>query len=114
MCVFNSVFVCVCVCVCLYLAERGVCVDRCVCVFISSRERCVSWSVCVCVFLVTQVLQEKLCEMESIRQAAQNQERSVQNLTDNLRTKDTEVSTHTSQTRRLVYVSDVFASPNRH
>ncbi|XP_016395745.1 myomegalin isoform X4 [Sinocyclocheilus rhinocerous] len=41
-----------------------------------------------------KVLQEKLCEMESelrsIRQAAQNQERTIQNLTDNLRTKDTE------------------------
>ncbi|XP_016419008.1 myomegalin-like isoform X2 [Sinocyclocheilus rhinocerous] len=37
---------------------------------------------------------EKRCEIESelrsIRQAAQNQERTIQNLTDNLRTKDTE------------------------
>uniref|UniRef100_A0A673KY19 Myomegalin-like n=1 Tax=Sinocyclocheilus rhinocerous TaxID=307959 RepID=A0A673KY19_9TELE len=41
-----------------------------------------------------KVLQEKRCEIESelrsIRQAAQNQERTIQNLTDNLRTKDTE------------------------
>ncbi|CAM4585776.1 unnamed protein product [Leuciscus chuanchicus] len=39
-------------------------------------------------------LQEKVCEMESellsIRQAAQNQQRTIQNLTDSLRTKDTE------------------------
>ncbi|XP_026108731.1 myomegalin-like isoform X2 [Carassius auratus] len=39
-------------------------------------------------------LLEKVCEMESelrsIRQAAQNQERTIQNLTDSLRTKDTE------------------------
>ncbi len=111
-----SVLIGVCVCVCLYLAERGVSVliGVCVCVCLYLAERGVCVDQCVCMFLVTQVLQEKLCEMESIRQAAQNQERSVQNLTDNLRTKDTEVSTHTSQTRRLVYVSDVFASPNCH
>uniref|UniRef100_A0A672RKK8 Uncharacterized protein n=1 Tax=Sinocyclocheilus grahami TaxID=75366 RepID=A0A672RKK8_SINGR len=46
-----------------------------------------------------KVLQEKLCEMESelrsIRQAAQNQERTIQNLTDSLRTKDTEVIIYT-------------------
>ncbi len=70
---------------------------------------------CVCV-CVSQVLQEKLCEMESelqsIRQAAQNHERTVQNLTDSLRTKDTEVITHTSQQTRLVYVNNVFPSPN--
>ncbi|XP_077101827.1 myomegalin isoform X9 [Siphateles boraxobius] len=39
-------------------------------------------------------LQEKVCEMESellsIRQSAQNQQRTIQNLTDSLRTKDTE------------------------
>ncbi|KAK7159966.1 hypothetical protein R3I94_006106 [Phoxinus phoxinus] len=39
-------------------------------------------------------LQEKVCEMESellsIRQAAQNQQRTIQNLTDSMRTKDTE------------------------
>ncbi|XP_067309039.1 myomegalin isoform X8 [Pseudorasbora parva] len=39
-------------------------------------------------------LQEKVCEMESelrsIREAAQSQQRAIQNLTDSLRTKDTE------------------------
>lgn len=51
-------------------------------------------------FIVVKKLQEKLCEMEtelwSIRQAAQNQERTIQNLTDSLSTKDSEVNTHMS------------------
>jgi len=48
---------------------------------------------------VTQKLQKKVIEMESellsISQAAQNQQRTIQNLTDSLRTKDTEASTRT-------------------
>lgn len=59
------------------------------------------------VFVVTQKLQEKVCEMESellsIRQAAQNQQRTIQNLTDSLRTKDTEVILYTHQ--RVTHVT---------
>lgn len=52
---------------------------------------CLNGDLCLCLQKLQVKLKEMECELRSLRQAAQGQERTIQGLTESIGTKDSEV-----------------------